>query len=171
MRNATTVCTHRCLRGANCGGCGCTGCGYGQSALDAAERLDPQTATGLRVNIYRSAKYEGTAPDAVTVIGVNRSWTAAHDPLEDAAPLPRDCQVFAATADAPAAVLNIRDNGTVRFVSVLPARVPPDGRTPWMDGGTVASSYDSRWRELTGGAEARYHNRAETWENYEYLTR
>lgn len=53
-----------------------------------------------------------------------------------------------------------------------PAYRPPEGCTSWMSGGNFAASCDSRAREIIGfyGAIS-LHDRTDTWEQYEMLSR
>jgi hypothetical protein len=54
---------------------------------------------------------------------------------------------------------------------VRPFEKPNEGRTPYMDGGSYASTCDSRWTSKVGMSAVPIHDRSETWEAYDRLSR
>ena len=75
---------------------------------------------------------------------------------------------FEPSAEIPAARLERRGNHCV----ILPDTEVPKTMTPFMFGGTFASSSDSRFSQATGMyAAIPIHDRCETWEQYNLLSR
>lgn len=66
-----------------------------------------------------------------------------------------------------------RAMGGREIVHLEPVNSPPEGHTPWMAGGNYAESCDSRIDELLHGfyGAVSIHDRTETWEQYEFLSR
>lgn len=56
---------------------------------------------------------------------------------------------------------------------IRPFADPPSGRTPYSSGGSYAADCDSRFTDLIGGmyGAVPVHDRTETWEEYELLSR
>ena len=56
---------------------------------------------------------------------------------------------------------------------IEPFADPPAGRTPYMSGGAYAASCDSRFSDMIGGmyGAVPVHDRTETWEEYDLLSR
>lgn len=74
---------------------------------------------------------------------------------------------FSPSAEIPAARLEKRGKNCV----IVPEAESPEGKTPYMCGGTFASSSDSRFSEATGMyAAVPIHDRCETWEQYRILS-
>ncbi len=125
-------------------------------------RTLPEGAKGLILSVYRPADsaYDCTLNGVssrhakLTLIGIiddrdAASWTTP----APAKGLPKDCHVFAPTADRPAVVLRIRRMGDRLVYSVEPYQA--DGGARWyMAGGNHAGSSDSRFAELIGGLYA-----------------
>lgn len=63
--------------------------------------------------------------------------------------------------------------GRRRCDYIRPFADPPLNRTSYMSGGAYAASCDSRFSEMTGGmyGAVPVHDRTETWEEYEILSR
>lgn len=74
---------------------------------------------------------------------------------------------FAPSKEYPAATL-VR-NG--RDWIVRPVEETSKGHTPYMDGGSYAATSDSRWTAKVGMAAVPIHDRSETWEVYDQLSR
>lgn len=74
---------------------------------------------------------------------------------------------FTPCKDYPAAKLVKRGRNYV----VVPVEEPGEGRTPYMDGGSYAATSDSRWSSVVGFSAIPIHDRSETWELYDQLSR
>lgn len=57
------------------------------------------------------------------------------------------------------------------YVKAVPVADAPKGTTGWMNGGAIVDSSDARFRRMTGGCPAYLHDRTETWEQYDALSR
>lgn len=55
--------------------------------------------------------------------------------------------------------------------AVEPYVKPNEGWIGWMYGGTIVDSSDSRFNEMSGGVPLHLHDRQETYETYEMLSR
>lgn len=145
------------------------------------ETFDPQAASGMHVGLYygryasRNCAWnrEGARPENVSVVAI-RDERYPRRPGAELEPLPRHMQVFKASESSPAAVLVIRNMGEYILFSVEPLTPPEAGRTPFMAGGSLAETSDSRWGELLAeySPQARFvggvkvHDYSETWAAY-----
>jgi hypothetical protein len=146
------------------------------------ETFDPQTASGMHVGLYfgryasRNCAWnrEGARPEDVTVVAILDERYPRHVGAE-LEPLPRNMQVFKASEKSPAAVLKIRNMGEEILFSIEPLTPPEAGRTPFMSGGSLAETTDSRWSQLLGSylgkgrrfyAGVHVHDYSETWAAY-----
>lgn len=76
---------------------------------------------------------------------------------------------FQPSEETPAAKLV--KNGTNHCI-VVPDVKEAEGKTPFMFGGTFAATSDSRWSKATGlYAAIPIHDRSETWNEYNLLSR
>ena len=132
---------------------------------------------GLILSVYRNAELGDCTNGGITsrvamitVTGVRKGWHRGEGVTE---PLPEHMRVFAPSERAPEVELIIRDNGSIRWLSLEPAADGPADCTPYMAGGNYAGSTDSRWSELCGshGPLVSVHDRTETWEQYDALSR
>lgn len=138
--------------------------------IDAATR---RPVRGLRAEVYRAVREPGGPhPDEtlhhaghVTIVGVDKSWTANTGACPE--DLPIEFQSHEPTPNAPAVVLNIRDNGAVRWRSMIPLAPPADGRTPYMAGSALVHSMDPRFRKLTGETAVELHDYSCDWVVYD----
>lgn len=111
----------------------------------------------------------------LTVTGIRYSYgfdstTKLTHPKDEITELPRDMQVFAPSENAPEVILVIRDNGIVRWLHLEPATPAPGDQTPYMAGGNLATTSDSRWSELAG-QPVEIHDRSDSWALYEQLSK
>lgn len=74
---------------------------------------------------------------------------------------------FAPNAEYPAAKLVRHGDSWI----VRPVSEPAEGHTPYMDGGSYAATSDSRWTRKVGYGAVPVHDRSETWDLYEQLSR
>lgn len=137
---------------------------------------------GMLLFVYRPADGNDYSNGGVssqftrlTVTGIRYSYgydsvsglSYARDQITE---LPREMQVFAPSENAPEAILDIRDNGCIRWLSLMPAAPAPQDQTPYMAGGNFATTSDSRWAKLTG-QPVEIHDRSDSWAQYDALTR
>lgn len=74
---------------------------------------------------------------------------------------------FSPSEDMPAARLEKKGKNCV----IIPEAEVPEGKTPYMSGGTFASSSDSRFSQATDMyAAIPIHDRCETWKQYRMLS-
>jgi len=58
------------------------------------------------------------------------------------------------------------------YVHIEPVATPPKGHTSYMSGGCIVDSCDSRFNKVTGVSyPVSLHDRTETWEQYDALSR
>lgn len=136
---------------------------------------------GLRLEVYRPADGQDCTNGGmtsrvryVTVTGIREDWMEP-DKSQGVRPLPEDCRTSAPKDDAPEVILVTRRNGAaVDWVHLEPAEPCPKGLCGYLSGGNYAGTMDSRWREILGGHRGemvRVHDRSETWQQYDMLTR
>jgi hypothetical protein len=132
---------------------------------------------GMLLSVYRNAELGDCTNGGITsrcgkvvVTTVREGWIRGEG---ESRPLPPDMQVFTPTEQAPEVELVIRDNGCVRWLNLEPAADGPADQTPYMAGGNYAGTTDSRWNKLVGshGSLVSVHDRTETWDQYDALSR
>ena len=64
-----------------------------------------------------------------------------------------------------------RNIGGRVYIHAEPIHSPEKGFTPWSMGGNFVYSSDSRFREFVNDYPIAVHDRSDTWENYELLSR
>jgi hypothetical protein len=117
------------------------------------------TEKGLRVSIYKSG------PDC-TNDGVTANATSAV--LVNADGCPRVPEIFGSNGDVPELIIGYDVVGGKTTYYATPNALPPDGRTGYMFGGNFIYSEDSRF---PFDYPVPVHDRTETWEQYEQLSR
>lgn len=80
-------------------------------------------------------------------------------------------EIFEVTPERPAVRIVRRQLARGEYVHLEPLEPPPEGHTPYMAGGSFAYTCDSRFSKLVCQYPVSLHDRTDTWEDHERLSR
>jgi hypothetical protein len=123
--------------------------------------MTTQMQAGMIGQVYRSARDFGDTTNGGATSRVDEV-TLIDDDLPE---------LFWANDDRPAMKIVRRTIGGEEYVHAEPVEPSPEGHTDWMFGGNYIASSDGRWRRALGSRPIPVHDRCETWEQYEMMSR